>query len=143
MLLSSYKRNGRALTWQTSGPTILLRRAERLRKLTGNDKLHSQSELETKHMGTKDIVMMSLVRPISMTFTEPIVLAIDLYVGLIYAVLYSYFESFPIVYGPGGYGWSLGVSTLPFAALLVGAIISYAVYAVWNRSVTSSGPSNS
>jgi DHA1 family multidrug resistance protein-like MFS transporter len=94
-------------------------------------------------MGTKDIVMMSLVRPISMTFTEPIVLAIDLYVGLIYAVLYSYFESFPIVYGPGGYGWSLGVSTLPFAALLVGAFISYAVYAVWNRSVTSSSPSNS
>ena len=36
------------------------------------------------------IVSMTLLRPISMTFTEPIVLAIDLYIGLIYAILYSY-----------------------------------------------------
>lgn len=118
---------------ETSGETILLRRAERLRKLTGNDRIHSQGEIETKHMSTNEIVSMSLLRPLSMSFTEPIVLSLNLYVGLIYAVLYSYFESFPIVYGPGGYGFSLGVSTLPFASLLVGAIISYAVYATWNR----------
>jgi len=47
-------------------------------------------------------------------------------------VLYSYFESYPIVYAEG-YGWSLGVSSLPFAALLVGAVISYLGYALWNR----------
>lgn len=78
---------------------------------------------------------MTLIRPFSLTFTEPIVLAIDLYIGLVYAVLYSYFESFPIVYGEGGYGWSLGVSMLPFAALLVGAIVAYAGYCLWNRYV--------
>lgn len=54
------------------------------------------------------------------------------YIGLIYAVLYSYFESYPIVYAEG-YGWSLGISSLPFAALLVGAIFSYLGYALWNR----------
>lgn len=32
-------------------------------------------------MTTTDIVQMTLVRPLSMTFTEPIVLAIDLYMG--------------------------------------------------------------
>jgi DHA1 family multidrug resistance protein-like MFS transporter len=78
---------------------------------------------------------MTLIRPFSLTFTEPIVLAIDLYIGLVYAVLYSYFESFPIVYGEGGYGWSLGVSMLPFAALLVGAILAYTGYCLWNRYV--------
>ena len=75
---------------------------------------------------------MTLIRPFTMTFTEPIVLACDLYIGLIYAILYSYFESFPIVYLQG-YGWSLGVSELPFLALLVGAIVSYAGYCAWNR----------
>jgi DHA1 family multidrug resistance protein-like MFS transporter len=79
------------------------------------------------------VVQMSLFRPLQMTFTEPIVLACDLYIGLIYAVLYSYFESFPIVYGEMGYGWSPGVSNLPFAALLVGSLISYAGYALWNK----------
>lgn len=81
-----------------------------------------------------EIVKMTLVRPLTMTFTEPIVLAINLYVGLIYAVLYSYFESFPIVYAQG-YGWSLGVSTLPFASLLVGSTLAYGGYCLWNRYV--------
>jgi DHA1 family multidrug resistance protein-like MFS transporter len=120
---------------KTSAQAILLRRAQRLRKLTGNDKIHSKSELDTKHMGMKDIVWMSLIRPISMTFTEPIVLAIDLYIGLVYVILYSYFESFPLVYGEEGYGWNLGVSTLPFVSLLIGAVCSFALYAVWNRYV--------
>lgn len=40
-------------------------------------------------MTGKEIVTTTLIRPISMTFTEPIVLAIDLYIGLVYAILYS------------------------------------------------------
>jgi DHA1 family multidrug resistance protein-like MFS transporter len=84
-------------------------------------------------MTPNQVVQMSLLRPLQMTFTEPIVLACDLYIGLIYAILYSYFESFPIVYGMGGYGWNEGVSNLPFAALLVGAVISYFGYCLWNK----------
>lgn len=117
---------------KTSANNILLRRAQRLRKLTGNENLKSQSEIDSSKMTGGQLVKMTLVRPLTMTFTEPIVLAINLYVGLIYAVLYSYFESFPIVYAQG-YGWSLGVSELPFASLLVGSCISYAGYCLWNR----------
>ncbi|WWC64926.1 uncharacterized protein I303_107540 [Kwoniella dejecticola CBS 10117] len=117
---------------ETSAGTILLRRAKRLRKLTGNDQLKSISEISSEQMTGGEIVKMTLIRPFSMTFTEPIVLAIDLYIGLIYAILYSYFESYPIVYAEG-YGWSLGVSNLPFAALLVGALLSYAGYCIWNK----------
>ncbi|WVF68833.1 hypothetical protein IAT40_003606 [Kwoniella sp. CBS 6097] len=118
---------------ETSSGTILLRRARRLRKLTGNPNLKSISEISSEQMTSAEITKMTLVRPFSMTFTEPIVLAIDLYIGLIYAILYSYFESYPIVYSEMGYGWSLGVSNLPFAALLVGSLISYAGYCIWNK----------
>ena len=86
-------------------------------------------------MTSSQVVRMTLIRPLEMTFTEPIVLAIDLYIGLIYAILYSYFESYPIVYGMMGYGWKLGVSNLPFASLLVGSLVSYAVYCAWNKCV--------
>lgn len=48
-------------------------------------------------------------------------------------MLYSYFESFPIVYATEGYGFSLGVSNLPFLALLIGGIIGYGLYSIWNR----------
>ncbi|GFZ49505.1 Caffeine resistance protein 5 [Saitozyma sp. JCM 24511] len=116
----------------TSTNNILLRRAQRLRRLTGNQNLRSHSEIQQGEMTGGEIVRMTLVRPFSMTFTEPIVLAINVYIGLIYAVLYSYFESFPIVYVEG-YGWSLGVADLPFAALLVGSFISYTGFCLWNR----------
>jgi hypothetical protein len=85
-------------------------------------------------MSSKDIVQMTLLRPLTMTFTEPIVLAIDLYIGLVYAILYSYFESFPIVYLEG-YMFPTANSNLPFLALLVGSIISYIGYCLWNRYV--------
>jgi DHA1 family multidrug resistance protein-like MFS transporter len=47
-------------------------------------------------------------------------------------MLYSFFESFPIVFAEG-YGWSLGVSELPFAGILVGEIAGLGVYMWWNR----------
>jgi DHA1 family multidrug resistance protein-like MFS transporter len=85
---------------------------------------------------------MTLLRPLTMTFTEPIVLAIDLYIGLVYAILYSYFESFPIVYLEG-YMFPTANSNLPFLALLVGSIISYIGYCLWNRYVLLRFPSSS
>ncbi|KAL7422081.1 GTPase-activating protein [Cryptotrichosporon argae] len=117
---------------ETSSTNILVRRARRLRKLTGNDKLRSEGEIQSEQMTSNEIVQMTLVRPFSMTFTEPIILAIDLYIGLVYAILYSFFESFPIVY-TDGYGWSLGISELPFIALFIGSLVSYAIYCLWNR----------
>ncbi|KAK4686128.1 MFS transporter, DHA1 family, multidrug resistance protein, partial [Tremellales sp. Uapishka_1] len=117
---------------ETSSTNILYRRAARLRKLTGNDELKSEGEIQSASMTPTAVLKGALLRPFVMTFTEPIVLAIDIYIGLIYAILYSYFESFPIVYEMG-YGWNLGVSNLPFLAILVGSIISYAGYATWNR----------
>jgi hypothetical protein len=46
-------------------------------------------------------------------------------------LLYSYFESFPLVYGPEGYDFPGGVQYLPFAALLVGEVFSFIGYALW------------
>lgn len=49
--------------------------------------------------------------------------------------MYSFFKSFPLVYGEGGYGWGLGVSTLPFLGLVVGEGVGVGGYALWNWSV--------
>lgn len=82
-----------------------------------------------------------------MTFREPIIIAVNLYIGYVsqvdslpnvlqadcqvYALLYSYFESFPLVYGPEGYDFPGGVQYLPFAALLAGEFFSFVGYALW------------
>lgn len=63
---------------ETSSGTILLRRAKRLRKLTGNPNLKALAEISQESMTGGEIVKMTLIRPFSLTFIEPIVLAIDL-----------------------------------------------------------------
>ncbi|KAK6908285.1 hypothetical protein I203_102286 [Kwoniella mangroviensis CBS 8507] len=116
---------------ETSPDTILLRRAQRIRQKNGNWQYQSQSEITHAALPYRQIVVDSLLRPIALTCTEPIIIAINLYTGLVYATLYSFFESFPLVY-EHGYGWSLGVSTLPFAALFIGSFIGWVIYCYWN-----------
>lgn len=107
---------------ETSSANILYRRTRRLRKLTGNDKLISEPELIGKDMTGKDIAMMTLVRPFTLLFTEPIVFALDLYIALIYGLLYIWFESFPVVF-VDIYGFSLGMEGLAFLGILIGVFV--------------------
>lgn len=83
-------------------------------------------------MKPKEVIFDALVRPLKMTVTEPIMIGVNLYLGLLYAVLYSFLESFQLAFGEGGYGWSLGVATLPFLAPMIGEAIGAAGYSLWN-----------
>jgi len=74
-------------------------------------------------MTTKDIVQMSLIRPITLNFTEPMVFLLNLYIALIYGLLYIWFESFPIVFVQI-YGFNLGEEGLAFIGILVGAVVT-------------------
>lgn len=58
---------------ETSSNNILVRRTQRLRKLTGNDKLKCEPELMSEQMSGHEIMMMTLVRPFTLNFTEPMV----------------------------------------------------------------------
>jgi len=58
---------------ETSANNILVRRTRRLRQITGDDKLKCEPELMSEQMTGKEIVMMSLVRPFTLNFTEPMV----------------------------------------------------------------------
>jgi DHA1 family multidrug resistance protein-like MFS transporter len=66
---------------ETSKDTILLRKAARLRKITGNQNLRALSEIHQAHLTASEVLFDALVRPLTMTFTEPIIIAINLYNG--------------------------------------------------------------
>lgn len=74
---------------ETSSANILYRRTKRLRKVTGDDKLKCEPEMQGEEMSAKDIVMMSLVRPFTLNFTEPMVFLLNLYIALIYGLVSS------------------------------------------------------
>lgn len=65
---------------ETSPTTILLKRARRLRKLTGNERLRSLSELQQAAMSSSEIAKNYLVRPFQL-MSEPGVFFVNLYTG--------------------------------------------------------------
>jgi MFS transporter, DHA1 family, multidrug resistance protein len=65
---------------------ILYRRAQRLRRLTGNHKLRTQAERDGMHLSVGDLAMTTFVRPFILGFTEPMVFAWNLYGALLYGM---------------------------------------------------------
>ncbi|QPC78656.1 hypothetical protein HYE68_009408 [Fusarium pseudograminearum] len=112
---------------ETSGANILLRRAERLRKLTGNERFMSQSEIDQRHMKVSAIALDALIKPMEITIKDPAVLFVQIYTAIIYGIYYSFFEVFPRVY-PVYYNMNLGEIGLVFLCVLVSCMIGVGVY---------------
>ncbi|KZP26647.1 MFS general substrate transporter [Athelia psychrophila] len=106
---------------ETYAPVLLKKKAQRVRRKTGNEELyhpHEQMKLDPKTIVTKHFS-----RPIKMLVTEPMVTAIAFYASFVYAILYTTLEVFPIVFAENRH-WQLVPSTLPFLGLFVGVICS-------------------
>ena len=67
---------------ETYEPTILLRRAARLRKLTGNPHLRSQSEIDAASTKASERLYEALVRPFVLA-AEPTLLFANVYLGFV------------------------------------------------------------
>jgi MFS transporter, DHA1 family, multidrug resistance protein len=112
---------------ETSSSNILLRRAARLRKLTGNPNLKSQAEIDQSKLSVSAIAYESLFRPWQVMFLDPAVLFTNLYTALVYSIYYSFFEVFPIVY-IGFYGFNLGEMGLTFLSISISVCLAIPCY---------------
>ncbi|KIW12473.1 hypothetical protein PV08_09750 [Exophiala spinifera] len=127
---------------ETSASNILLRRAQRLRKMTGNPNLKSQSEIDQEKLTVNEVVVGNLWRPVQINALDPAVLFTSLYTALMYSIFYSFFEVFPLVYATGnpgtathGYGMNAGQIGLIFLSISVGVSIAIAIYLYYLRYV--------
>ncbi|KAK7036777.1 hypothetical protein VNI00_011443 [Paramarasmius palmivorus] len=114
---------------ETYEATILLKRARRLRKLTGNNQLRSQSEIDQAAMSKREIAYDALIRPFVLAM-EPAVLFLNVYLGMVYSVFYLWFEAFPLVFNEI-YHMNLGVGSLPFLGFVVSGGATYTVYCLY------------
>ncbi|KAJ7484628.1 major facilitator superfamily domain-containing protein [Mycena latifolia] len=75
---------------ETYEPTILLRRAQRLRKLTGNPELRTAAERNEDSLGVREVVYEALVRPFVLA-KEPALAFANIYLGFVcMSLLYLY-----------------------------------------------------
>ncbi|KAF2670639.1 MFS general substrate transporter [Microthyrium microscopicum] len=112
---------------ETSTPNILLKRAQRLRKITGDSRLQSQSEMDQRHLTASGILVDALIKPIEITLKDPAIFFVNMYTALFYGIYYTFFEVFPLVFPPI-YGFNLGEIGLAFLACQVGATIGLLIY---------------
>ncbi|OAA68991.1 Major facilitator superfamily transporter [Cordyceps fumosorosea ARSEF 2679] len=112
---------------ETSSATILLHRAQRLRKLTGDSRLMSQSEIDQRSKTVSATFVDALIKPLEITLKDPAVLFVQIYSAIIYGIYYSFFEVFPLVY-PVYYDMSLGQIGLVFLCILISCLIGVVAY---------------
>ena len=116
---------------ETSADLILLQRARRLRKLTGRTEIKAECEVrQSRSERPERVVFNALIKPWEINIRDPAMLFTTIYTALIYGIYYSFFESFPIVYGEM-YGWTLGQTGLAFLAVLVGLLVAVLVYCAY------------
>ncbi|RPB04360.1 MFS multidrug transporter [Choiromyces venosus 120613-1] len=106
---------------ETYAPTLLARRARRLRVETGDNTFVTEQELDKRPFG--ETIWLFLIRPFQLLFSELIVFLISVYMSVLYGLLYMFFVAYPIVYQEGK-GYSAGITGLMFIPLAIGVVLS-------------------
>ncbi|KAE8378340.1 major facilitator superfamily domain-containing protein [Aspergillus bertholletiae] len=111
---------------ETFQPIILTRKAERLRRETGDWSLHS--EQEEVHLDLRTIVRDNLSLPLKMLVKEPIVLCMCVFGAFIYGLLYLFLTAYPYIFQITR-GMNPGVGGLPYIGVIIGTLFGAAATA--------------
>lgn len=81
-------------------------------------------------MSPQEITFNALIKPWVINALDPAVLFSTFYTALTYGIYYSFFESFPLVYG-NMYGFNLGEQGLAFLSVLCGLSAAVALLSAY------------
>jgi multidrug resistance protein len=116
---------------ETFHPTILARKATKLRKETGNEYLRSKL---AQDLPPKEIFIRAIVRPMKMLTLSPIVCLMSLYVAINYGILYLFFTTVTFVF-EGQYHFSSGAVGLSYIGVGVGMIVGMVALGILSDKV--------
>ncbi|KAF2227843.1 major facilitator superfamily domain-containing protein [Elsinoe ampelina] len=106
---------------ETYAPTLLARKAKKMRKELADDKYVTEQDLDKRPFAER--MGLFLLRPFQLLFLEPIVFFISLYMSVLYGLLYMFFVAYPIIFQQGK-GYSASTTGLMFIPLAVGVVCS-------------------
>ncbi|KAL3463808.1 major facilitator superfamily domain-containing protein [Aspergillus heterothallicus] len=121
---------------ETYSPIILQKKAARLRKETDDDRWWSRYDQKASLV---ELLKLNLSRPFVMAVAEPICIFWNLYIAIVYGILYLCFTAYPIVFRQIR-GWSLGLSGLAFCGIGTGCLIMIACEPFIRRMINSHKP---
>jgi DHA1 family multidrug resistance protein-like MFS transporter len=113
---------------ETQSTKIILNRARRLRRITGNKAYVASSELQPLNFGKT--LLQALIKPIEISIKDPAITFTVIYCAIVYGTYYSFFEAFPLVY-LGIYRMSLGSMGLVFTTNAIGCLVGLMAYVLY------------
>ena len=106
---------------ETYAPVLLKWKATHLRQLTGDDRYKAEVEIREDsflaRLGT------ALYRPFVLTFSEPIIILIALYLTVIYIILFTFLNGYNFVFTET-HRFSEGMTGLAFMGIAIGLCLS-------------------
>ena len=123
---------GLFLLKETYPPTLLLVKANKLRKETGNNALHTEFEHPERTLA--NTMKRSLIRPFKLLGTQPIIQVLALYMAYLYGLTYLVLSTFPGLW-EDEYHESIGVGGLNYISLAVGFFLGTQVCAPLNDRI--------
>ena len=117
---------------ETYPPILLHRKAEKLRKESGNTAIHT--EFEHPERSFVSTMKRSLGRPFVLLGTQPIVQALAIYAAYLYGIMYLVLSTFPRLWD-SVYHESLGIGGLNYVSLGVGLFLGAQVCAPLNDRI--------
>ncbi|RMJ18754.1 hypothetical protein BHE90_014588 [Fusarium euwallaceae] len=118
---------------ETYHPAILKRKAARLRKENDDPRWWCQYD---QRVSTWHLIKINMSRPFKLVATEPILWFMDVWISLIYAILYLCFVAYPIVFRQHR-GWNAGMSGLSFVGIGVGTMLAIFAEPLLRRLINS------
>ncbi|KAK3990944.1 citrinin biosynthesis cluster MFS transporter mrr1 [Cladorrhinum sp. PSN332] len=127
-----------ALVWgvkETYHPALVKARTRRMRKETGDERYWCR--FEDDRVGKGEVIREGLKRPFVLAATEPILWFFNIWISVIYGILYLCFVAYPIVFSQHR-GWSSSQTGLSFLGIGLGTLISIFLEPLWRRIINSS-----
>ncbi|KAF5232425.1 hypothetical protein FAUST_8731 [Fusarium austroamericanum] len=118
---------------ETYHPAILKKKAARLRKENDDPRYWCQYD---QKLSTWHLIKINMSRPFILLATEPILWFMDIWISLIYAILYLCFVAYPIVFSQHR-GWNAGISGLAFIGIGVGTMMAIFAEPLFRRIINS------
>lgn len=106
---------------ETYAPLLLEWKAAQLRKITGDDRFLAEFEISKPPLWQN--LRRAVIRPFSMTYSEPIIIMFTLYMTTLYVVVFTFLVGYPFIF-TDVYGISQGLTFAIFAAMMVGILLA-------------------
>jgi len=116
---------------ETYHPVLLKRKAERLRKETGNP--NYKAPMEKMQKSLVKTVLWSCVRPFQLLVFEPMCLLLCMESAVLLGILYLFFGAFPLIF-ENHHGFSLSQVGLTFLSIMIGMLIGICCDPLWRRN---------